>query len=375
MDLEGKKADLEGRKHDLEGKKCDLEGAWRSAALQVKDFDFQQVTPENSRLGGDFRKGRGAFCTTGLFTNEIFEDFALNLRLKNYSENTIKSTCYNVKRFLKKMGVSPGQTGWLHIERYVRYLYESGRYSSRSIQTFIQSLKRFYAWLHGTGRIFCDPTSEIEAPELNRNIPKAILSPSEMESIRSQMSGDSLLKLRDKAIVEVLYSTGLRLSELAALDISDMDLNSGILRVRKGKGGRNRRAALNSEAVSAVKTYLETRRLTPDLTQSLWINYRGGRLSGQMIRKILQHYAKAAEVETPAYPHAWRHGLATALLRRGADIVEVQRFLGHVSIKSTQIYTHVMIRDLKNVHTRTHPRERDPFPPEMPVCFSEGADR
>ncbi len=318
-------------------------------------------------------------CKTGLFFSEIFSEFALELRIKGYSENTINSTWYNAQKFLKKVGVSPRQAGSDDILKYVIYLRDVLLYSHRSVQTTIQSLKRFYGYLHRTGQILIDPTNDIEIPEVKKLFPKNILSSREMESIRKAVSGTSVLKLRDKAIIEVLYSTGLRLSELVGLDITDIDLNAGILRVQKGKGGRDRRAVMNFDAISAVKTYLERRMQTPDQTNALWINYKGDRLSGQMIRNILNRCGKDADVKTPAHPHAWRHGLATALLRQGANIVEVQRFLGHVSIRSTQIYTHILIRDLKEIHHRSHPRERDPVPsdiaPNLSPGFEEGRYR
>jgi site-specific recombinase XerD len=300
----------------------------------------------------------GSFRTTGLFYPDIFNEFSLKLRMQGYSEATITGTCYNVRKFLKTMGVSPRQAGPENVLEYIAFLYDSERYSKRSILTKIQSLKRFYGYLHRSGRILCDPTADLESPELNQNIPKDILSPDEMEAIRKAAKGKTVLKLRDKAIVEVLYSTGLRLSELAALDIADIDLAAGILSVQKGKGGRDRRAVLNPASIEAIKTYLHCR---TDRTDALWINCNRARLSAQMIRKVLNHLAESAGVKTPAYPHAWRHGLATALLRRGASIVEVQRFLGHVSIRSTQIYTHILIRELIEMHRKCHPRERDPL--------------
>jgi integrase/recombinase XerD len=357
-----KGGNLEGQKNHLEGGKKRLECAWRSGTLQVKSHKKKQVIVETAQLGCDFEKGIGGICTTGLFVIEIFEKFAQELQLKGYSENTIRSTFYHVKRFLKTIEVSPCRTGSDDIQKYIGILYETGRYCTRSIRANIQSLKRFYRYLHRTGQILFDPAALIEAPEEKQILPKSILSSQEMESIRKAVSGASLLKLRDKAIIEILYSTGLRLSELAGLDIADIDLDAGILRVEKGKGGRERLAVMNPEAVSAVKTYLKCRRKTRNETNALWINTKGDRLSGQWIRIILIRAAKKTGVTTKSHPHAWRHGLATSLLRQGANIVEVQRFLGHVSIRSTQIYTHVMIRDLKEMHRRCHPRERDPIP-------------
>ena len=330
---------------------------WEGSKLYVNKI--KGIGAKLSNLDGKSKNHIGGSCTTGLFFSAIFDEFALELRLKGYSENTIQSTCYNVKRFLKSMGVSPRRTGSSDIKHYISDMYESGRYCARSIRSMIESLKRFYSYLHQTGQIFCDPAGEIESTELRACIPKNVLTTGEMESIRKSVNGTSFLKLRDRAIIEVLYSTGLRLSELAALNIPDLDLSAGILVVQKGKGGRDRRAILVADAVTSIKKYLEYRCKNPDRENALWINYKGNRLSGQMIRKILNRYAEKAGVTTPAHPHAWRHGLATSLLRKGASIVEVQRFLGHVCVRSTQIYTHILIQDLKDVHRRCHPRECD----------------
>jgi len=332
-----------------------------------------------SHLDGRSKNHIRGYCPTGLFFCEIFGEFALEMRMKVYSESTIKTTCRNVKLFFESTGISPRRTGSADLEKYVAGLYESGRYSLSTVYGKIISLKKFFGFLCETGRILFDPAAGLDVPEVKRSIPKAVLSSREMESIRNAVSGASLLKLRDKAIVEVLYSTALRLSELSGLDIADIDLNDGILRVRKGKGGRDRQAILNPSSVTALKTYLNRRRQTPDETNALWINYRGERLSGQMIRNILKRGAQDADVKTPANPHAWRHGLATSLLRQGANIVEVQRFLGHASIRSTQIYTHVLIQDLKEIHSRCHPRERDPvlsnIIPQLTPSFKEGRFR
>ena len=305
---------------------------------------------------------RHSFSEVGLFFSDIFEKFAMEFRMKGYSENTIQSTFYKVKRFLKTTGVSPCQAGADDLAGYICRLHGSDRYSVRSIRAVINSLKRFYGYLHQNGLILLDPSADLDLPEVKAKTPKSILTAREMESIRKSVSGKSLLKLRDKAIIEVLYSTGLRLSELAGLNITDIDLSAGLLHVHKGKGGRDRQAILNTNAVSTIRDYLECRFEIPDATPALWINYKGNRLSGQMIRKILNKYAKQAGVTTPSHPHAWRHGLATSLLRKGANIIEVKRFLGHVSVRSTQIYTHVLIRDLKDIHRKCHPREWDPIP-------------
>ncbi len=303
------------------------------------------------------------------FFSEILKDFVFSLQLKGKSERTIETYCRHVNLFLRSVQTLPRQVSETTIRNYVRELFDTGR-AVNSIKLKIISIKIFYRYLYEKGLIFSDPAADINEPENERCLPKSVLSPSSMEAIRNLFTGNSLLNLRDHAIVEVLYSTGLRLSELTALDISDIDLKSRYLQIRKGKGGRDRNAILDRDAVRAVSMYLDKRRKKPNNSTALWINSRGKRLSGRWIQKMLKKAAENAGLNTSANPHAWRHGVATALLRKGASIRVVQIFLGHSMLKTTQIYTHLTSMDLKKVHRRTHPREMDPIPQKINPTFS-----
>ena len=293
--------------------------------------------------------------------SKIIHEFELDLRLKGRSEMTIHYYCKHVRLFLKMTRKPACQVSEEDVQRYISLLYRSG-YALNTIKLKIRSVKQFYQLLHQNGRVFLNPADRIREPTQRRRFPRTVLSRSEMDAIRNAIPQTCLVKLRDKAIVEVLYCTALRISELAALNILDVNLTEGLLSVRKGKGGGDRQAVLNDSAVKFLKKYLKIRRKIPDESESLWINYKGNRLSSQYIRIMIRKTAESAGVKNPSNPHAWRHGLATELLRRGASIRDVQVFLGHASIKTTQIYTHLTIRDLMEVHRRTHPREQDPFP-------------
>jgi integrase/recombinase XerD len=143
------------------------------------------------------------------------------------------------------------------------------------------------------------------------------------------------------------------------------------LKIRKGKGGKDRNAVLNPSAILALSDYQKIRPTMRPTSQALWISrLYGSRICNVAICMMLKKYAKAAKVTEPVNPHAWRHGIATELLRRGASIREVQVFLGHASPRTTQIYTHVAVKDLKEIHQKTHPRERDPEPADLPPAFS-----
>ena len=308
-------------------------------------------------------------CRQSKYTGE----FELELRLKNRSESTIEMYCKHVRLFIDWSGKHPCRVSETDIKAYISSLY-TDRYALNTIKIKIRALKQFYGYLYRTGRVFLDPARNIQEPKMSRLFPRSVLSNAEMTAIRKAQPERSLVKLRDKAILEVLYSTGLRLSELAALNIMDIDLVGGMLTVRKGKGGKERQAILNQWAVKTLRKYLNLRRSIPDDSPALWINYNGKRLSGLWIRVMIRKAAMRAGVTTASNPHAWRHGLATELLRRGASIREIQVFLGHESIRTTEIYTQMTIRDLVKVHRRTHPREQDPIPEHMSI-FISGAQR
>ena len=309
-------------------------------------------------------------CRQSKYTGE----FALELRLKGRSESTIETYCKHVRLFIEWVNKPPRQVSESDIKTYISSLYKD-RYAVNSIKIKIRALKQFYGFLYRTGRVFLDPAQNIKEPHVNRLFPRSVLSNADMNAIRKAMPETSLVKIRDKAILEVLYSTGLRLSELAALNIMDLDLAEGMVSVKNGKGGRDRQAILHNVAVKSLKKYLNQRKEIPDDSPALWINYRGERLSKLWIQVMIRKAARQAEVTTASNPHAWRHGLATELLRRGASIREIQVFLGHKSIKTTEIYTHLTIRDLIDVHHRTHPRELDPIPKIFHRPFFISRDR
>jgi len=300
------------------------------------------------------------------FSPEILEKFELFLRLKSRSERTIEEYCRRINQFLRSANIPARQVSESDIKEHIRMLFEKN-YAVGTINGAIIALKVFYSFLYSIGLIFSDPTQNIMESENERTFPKCVLSASNMEAIRISLKGYSLLNLRDRAIIEVLYATGLRLSELTALNISDLDLSTGSLLVRKGKGGNDRQSILGRDAVLAVSNYLKERRKKPDHEKALWINHRGKRLSGRWIEKMLKKAAENAGLGVSANPHAWRHGVAIALLRKGASIRAVQVFLGHSKLKTTQIYTQLSIRDLQKVHGKTHPREMDPIPEVNPI--------
>lgn len=237
--------------------------------------------------------------------------------------------------------------------------------SPSSVARLVVALRALYRFLAQEGRVGVDPTAGLGVPKQPRALPKA-LPVDEIERLIGLPASD-LLGRRDRAILEVLYATGLRISELAALDVDDVDIDRGTVVVRSGKGSKGRVLPMGREARRALGDYLSVSR--PELTTrgrtsggrsdpALFLNARGGRLSRQGCWKILKGYARTAGIEALVSPHTLRHSFATHMLDAGADIRVVQELLGHSSLATTQVYTLVSDRRLREVYLTSHPRAR-----------------
>jgi integrase/recombinase XerD len=236
-------------------------------------------------------------------------------------------------------------------------------FAPTSVARMLVSVRAFYRFLVREERITSDPTARVGAPTKPRSIPKAI--PLEDVEALIERPARDLLGRRDRAILEILYGGGLRISELVGLDVDDVDLDDGSVLVRSGKGGKGRRVPVGRAAREAVTAYLVQSR--PELVgkygagtarAALLLNARGGRLSRQGCWKILKAYARAAGLEDRVSPHTLRHSFATHMLDAGADIRVVQELLGHASLATTQVYTLVSDSRLREVYLESHPRAR-----------------
>jgi integrase/recombinase XerD len=218
----------------------------------------------------------------------------------------------------------------------------------------------FFRWLCGRRVLLADPTSGLAGKPLPKVLPVGV--PSESEVMRLIEAADPARSAgrRNRAILELFYSTGMRLAELEALDLSDLDLTSGTVLVRSGKGGRSRVVPLGEAAAEALLDYIQNVR--PQFLRRLGIpalflaSTTGHRLTKKAIWQMMHEISRTAGFEAPVTPHQLRHACATHMLRAGCDIRHVQAILGHVKLETTEIYTHVAIRDLAAVHARTHPR-------------------
>lgn len=243
-----------------------------------------------------------------------------------------------------------------HLRSYLDRLRAEGL-SSRSIARHLSTLRSFYRFLVGQERASADPTAPLISPRIWKTLPK-YLTKEEIDSLISAASGDRRTALRDRAMIELLYASGLRVSELCQLRISDVDLELGLVRVC-GKGGRERVVPVGRSAQAAISEYLVNGR--PALLKGrpspyLFVTARGDRLTRQGFWKSLAAYGRKAGLRQRLSPHVLRHSFATHLLEGGADLRSVQAMLGHVDISTTQIYTHVMRSHLKSVVDSHHPR-------------------
>jgi integrase/recombinase XerD len=236
-------------------------------------------------------------------------------------------------------------------------------YKASTVGRMLVSVRSFYRFLAREGELDADPTVTVGVPRQTRSLPKAIPLLDVERLIESPPS--DLLGLRDRAILETLYGAGLRISELVALDVDDIDLDGGLVMVLKGKGSKSRQVPIGRAATDAVRGYVHSAR--PELTRrsrgtssrgALFLNARGGRLSRQGCWKVLKGRAEAVGLDAAVSPHTLRHSFATHMLDGGADIRVVQELLGHASLTTTQVYTLVSDSRLREVYESSHPRAR-----------------
>ena len=227
----------------------------------------------------------------------------------------------------------------------------------RSTARQLSSFRRFFRYLIREGLITEDPTAQIAMPKIGRSLPRS-LSESEVEALLAAPAVADPLGHRDRTMLEVLYATGLRVSELVHLKLGQVNLNQGVIRVL-GKGNRERLIPLGEEAVRWLKTFIESGRtdiLLDRSTDFLFPTRRGDRMTRQAFWHIIKRYARKASVDRDLSPHTLRHAFATHLLNHGADLRVVQMLLGHSDLSTTQIYTHVARERLKELHSGHHPR-------------------
>lgn len=243
------------------------------------------------------------------------------------------------------------------IIHFLGHIKHQGK-SSKTIARHIASTRSFHQFLLREKVTNQDPTVHLETPKLERSLPK-VLSPKEVDTLLAAPELSSIFGIRDKAMLEVLYATGIRVSELINLDLNDVHLTMGFVRCL-GKGNKERIVPLGRPATEAIKNYLGGARKEllgkSKQTEALFLNHHGNRLTRQGFWKILKKLSREANITKDLTPHTLRHSFATHLLENGADLRAVQEMLGHADISTTQIYTHVTKARLKDVYNQFHPR-------------------
>lgn len=287
---------------------------------------------------------------------QVFLDF-LSVE-KGLSSNTIQSYARDLGklfRFLRKEGISWMKTDEEGLVRFIHHQSRTGL-SPRSMARLISSIKSFYNFLVLDGMVRKNPAVNLSSPKTWLALPK-FLTVKEVESLLGQPDEENIRGVRDKAMLELLYATGLRVSELIALRVRNVNLEDGFL-LCVGKGGKERIVPIGDSAALAVRKYLEEGRdkFLKESSEYLFLSQRGNAFTRQGFWKLLKGYAKKAGLAQKISPHVLRHSFATHLLERGADLRSVQLMLGHSQITTTQVYTHVSRKRLRRVYDKYHPR-------------------
>ena len=241
------------------------------------------------------------------------------------------------------------------VESYILKLKRGGK-SPSTVSRVLTSLRSFYVYLINNGIVSADPTSKLESPHIEKKIPR-ILSAEEVITLLSQPKNDECKGCRDCAMLEVLYATGIRVSELISLNLNDVNLEVRFIRCSSGK--KERIVPIGQKAVNAIAHYLEFARpmlIRSKEEEALFVNCTGLRISRQGFWKIIKQYQHSAGIEEDITPHTLRHSFAAHLLENGADLKSIQEMMGHADISSTQIYSHMMNSKLKSVYAKAHPR-------------------
>lgn len=294
---------------------------------------------------------------------ELFlKEYLAHIKLeKNLSQNTVSSYKNDINTFisfLKDSGINdPSDISSDHIGSFFKILNELGLLGSSSARYF-SSLKGFFLYLLKNKYIVTNPIEKITAPKISKKLP-GVLDVNEVEKILSAPDANDKLGLRDKAMLELFYACGTRVSELINIKVSDLFFEDEIIRVF-GKGSKERLIPIGSSAVKWIGVYLKkSRPLLMKKSKSennLFLNSRGSKLSRMGVWKIIDRYVKEAGIKKDVHPHTFRHSFATHLLEGGADLRAVQEMLGHADISTTQIYTHIDRDYIKQVHKQYHPR-------------------
>ena len=292
--------------------------------------------------------------------DEIIDEFIDHLWLEDgLSKNTLNSYRFDLELFsgwltkiLQKNILDVSQAD---IQQYLSFKFPTSK--SRSISRLLTTLRRLFRYLLRENKVKIDPTLEIMSPKIPKSLPKS-LSEEEVDLLLNAPNIKNFSGLRDKAMLELLYACGLRVSELVNILLTELSMTDGIIRIT-GKGSKTRLVPMGEEAVDWIKKYINESRkniLKKNVSKYLFVTILGGSMTRQAFWYLIKRYSIIAEIKKPMSPHILRHAFATHLINHGADLRVVQMLLGHSDISTTQIYTHVARERLKKLHESHHPR-------------------
>ncbi|MDD3375407.1 MAG: tyrosine recombinase XerC [Candidatus Omnitrophica bacterium] len=284
--------------------------------------------------------------------NRYVEKFLSYLDIeKNYSKHTILNYKIDLEEFfvfLKDTSIE--RVDYFHLRRYLASL-RSRDLKSRTVARKLSALRSFFKFIFREGLVSKNPATLLMTPKLDKKLPH-FLSEQDAGRLMEISKKKDEPGLRDRAILETLYSTGMRVSELVSLDLNRVDFISNIVKV-SGKGKKERLMPIGETALKSIREYINKRK---HKSEAVFLNQRGTRITDRSIRNIVNQHISEASIQTKISPHALRHSFATHLLNAGADLRAVQELLGHVNLSTTQIYTHMTTEKLKKIYDHAHPR-------------------
>jgi len=299
--------------------------------------------------------------------HDLIEKYRQSLTILNYSQKTIKTYLFHLGEFAAWLPADISSVSKETIRDYQTHLFEGitqkGQPHSVGYQNNgLKAVKSFFRFLAENDYLAADPARSVAYARMPRRLPRSILSPTEIRKLIHAPDTSTVLGYRDRTILEVLYSSGIRREELLNLLLSDVDYTQGFLRINAGKGNKDRVVPIGRIACRYLENYIKSVRpalIRDPYNNHLFLSMRGTGASAAMVDVLIKHYVRKARIKKNVSPHTFRHTCATLMLRNKANVRHIQELLGHASLNSTQIYTHVSITDLKEVHSKCHPREKD----------------
>ena len=317
---------------------------------------------------------------------KLLERHLDDLQARNYSDQTLCGRRKSVTRFARwciDRGIRrPSEVTKPIIERFQRHLYQHRSESDKPLSfnsqhTYLSNLRAWFKWLARKNYLLFNPASELELPKLGHRLPKAILTAVEAERVLNVPDVNDPIGLRDRAILETFYSTGMRRRELITLRIEDVDLDRRTVFIRQGKGRKDRMIPIGKRAVSWIGRYLEESRnlLLLEIHQrTLFLTIHGTEIGSDSLSELVRRHIDSAGIAKQGSCHLFRHTMATLMLEHGADVRYIQAMLGHAQLSTTEVYTQVSIRKLQQIHDLTHPADHDRDEPDVDAPKAKASD-